>query len=183
MPQLVEVTQRPRPPLLVRPNLPIARGGPAGLGPIDGPVKPPGALRPGWGQVPAGAQRPPSRKRLFSAWKAAPARVRMPPMHPQPQLKSALQTLPPSFSLALLPSGVQPGLWAPTQHCLQGTGGGYYQRCLPIPLCSPQSSPLAQRRCWVVAGEGMSEWLGEGGGLPPARAVNPAGAPFHHSLL
>ncbi|MXQ95310.1 hypothetical protein E5288_WYG005148 [Bos mutus] len=53
VPQLVEITQRPRPPLLVRPNLPIARGGPTGLGPIDGPVKPPGALGPGWGQVPA----------------------------------------------------------------------------------------------------------------------------------
>ena len=74
---------------------------------------------------------------------------------------------PPSFSLTLLPSGVQPGLWAPTQHCLQGAGGGYYQRCLPIPLCSPQSSPLAQSECWAVVGQGMSEWLGEGVGSRP----------------
>ncbi|KAI4586040.1 hypothetical protein MJG53_003827 [Ovis ammon polii x Ovis aries] len=33
-----------------------------------------------WHQVPAGAQRPPARKRLFSACKAVPARVRMPPV-------------------------------------------------------------------------------------------------------
>ena len=44
---MVEITQRPRAPLRVRPHLPIARGAPAGLGPIDGPVISPGALRPG----------------------------------------------------------------------------------------------------------------------------------------
>lgn len=30
------------------------------------------------------------------------------------------------------------------------------------PLCSPQEQPLAQSECWEVAGQGMSEWLGEG---------------------
>lgn len=108
---MVEITQRAR-PLLARPPSPYRTGWAHWAWPHQRSRYLRGALRPSGTQVPAGT-RGLLPGNVSSACKPVPARVRMPPVSPQPQLKSALQTRPPSFSSPSCQAGSSPASGRP----------------------------------------------------------------------